>query len=277
MKTKNSILKTAVLSVSALSLVASTASAAITFDLRASAVDNGGSFGGGGKTVGLNPAGTSIINLEVWAQMTSVAPSANPYGVQVILGSIKSTTTTGPATGALAVSVPSAPFNNQNTVGVAAELSSPADTVGDLGSNATTVNTSFIKFRKDPLSGGQQVGSVFFATGASPAGAINNAITNGHEFLMGTVQLTINSFSPASVLNMNWVIPAFTTAANRGQIAQWTDGDNAVNSGSTQFAEMFVGAPIVITAVPEPSAFGMLLMGALGLVGFRRLGFRRSA
>jgi hypothetical protein len=40
---------------------------------------------------------------------------------------------------------------------------------------------------------------------------------------------------------------------------------------------MFVGAPIVITAVPEPSAFGMVLMGALGLVGFRRLGFRRSA
>ena len=76
---------------------------------------------------------------------------------------------------------------------------------------------------------------------------------------------------------MNWVIPAFTTALNRQQIAQWTDGDNVVNNGSNQFAELFVGAPIVITAVPEPSAFGMVLIGALGLVGFRRLGFRRSA
>ena len=75
---------------------------------------------------------------------------------------------------------------------------------------------------------------------------------------------------------MNWVIPAFSAPLNRQQIAQWTDGDNVVNNGSTQFAEMFVGAPIVITAVPEPSAFGMVLIGALGLVGFRRLGFRRA-
>jgi hypothetical protein len=275
MKTKNSIFKNAVLSVSVLSLVASTASAAITFDLRASSVDNGGS--GGGKSVVLNPVGTTNVTLQVWARVSSAAPSASPYGVQVILGSIKSTTTTGPAVGALAPSVASAPFNNQNTVGQAIELTSPVDTVGDLGSNATSVTTNFIKFRKDPLAGGEQVGTVFFATGGSPNGATNSAIANGHEFLMGTVQLSITSFSPTSVLNMNWVIPAFTTPANRGQIAQWTDGDGVVNNGSTQFAEMSVGAPIVITAVPEPSAFGMVLMGALGLVGFRRLGFRRSA
>jgi len=31
------------------------------------------------------------------------------------------------------------------------------------------------------------------------------------------------------------------------------------------------------SAVPEPAAFGMVLVGALGLVGFRRLGFRRTA
>ena len=277
MKTKMSILKSAILSLSVLSLGAATASAAITFDLRASAVDNGGSFGGGGKTVGLNPVGTTSVTLQVWAQASSVASSADPYGVQVILGSIKSTTVAGPASGALAASSPAVPFGNQNTVGTLAELSSVTDTVGDLGSNGTIVTTNFIKFRKDPLAGGQQVGAVFFASGGSPNGATNNAITNGHEFLMGTVTLSITAFSPASILNMNWVIPAFSAPLNRQQIAQWTDGDNVVNNGSTQFAEMFVGAPIVITAVPEPSAFGMVLIGALGLVGFRRLGFRRSA
>lgn len=273
MKSKKSIFTTAILSASALSLVASTASAAITFDLRASSVDNGGS--GGGKSVGINPVGTTNITLQVWAQMTSAAPSASPYGVQNILGSIKSTTVTGPAVGSLAPSVPLAPFNNQNTVGTAAELS--GDNVGDLGSNATSVSTAFVKFRKDNLSGGESVGGVFYATGGSPNGATNNAIANGHEFLMGTVQLTLTSFSPTSVLNMNWVIPAFSTPANRGQIAGWTDGDNIANTGSAQFAELFAGAPVVITAVPEPSAFGMVLMGALGLVGFRRLGLRRSA
>jgi hypothetical protein len=277
MKTNISILHSAILGLSVLSLGAATASAAITFDLRAAAVNNDGSFGGGGKTVALNPVGTTSVTLQVWAQVSSAAPSVNPYGVQVILGSIKSTTVAGPATGALAASSPAAPFNNQNTVGALAELSSPVDTVADLGSNLTAVSPNFIKFRKDATAGGQQVGAVFFATGGSPNGATNNAITNGHEFLMGTVTLSITAFSPASVLNMNWVIPAFATPANRGQIAQWTDGDNVVNTGSTQFAEMFVGAPIVITAVPEPSAFGMVLVGALGLVGFRRLGFRRTA
>lgn len=38
-----------------------------------------------------------------------------------------------------------------------------------------------------------------------------------------------------------------------------------------------VGAGVTILAVPEPSAFGMLAIGALGLVGFRRMGLRRNA
>ena len=35
--------------------------------------------------------------------------------------------------------------------------------------------------------------------------------------------------------------------------------------------------PMRCSVVPEPSAFGMVLIGAPGLVGFRRLGLRRSA
>jgi PEP-CTERM motif len=35
--------------------------------------------------------------------------------------------------------------------------------------------------------------------------------------------------------------------------------------------------PMWCSAVPEPSAFGMVLIGAPGLVGFRGLGFRRAA
>ena len=276
MKSKNSVIKAGVLSLSVLSLIASSASAAITFDLRASAVSNGGTFGGAGKSVVLDPSGTSNVTLQVWAQMTSAAPSANPYGVQVIMGSVSSTTVAGPAAGTLAPSVPGTPFNVQNTVGAVVEMSTVPDSVVDLGSSATTPNANFIKFRKDPTAGGQQVSTVVFATGGSPNGATNNAITNGHEFLMGTITLSITSFTPTSVLNTNWVIPGFTTPLTRAQIAQWTDGDNLVNAGGTNFAEMFVGAPIVITAVPEPSAFGMVLIGALGLVGFRRLGFRRS-
>lgn len=38
-----------------------------------------------------------------------------------------------------------------------------------------------------------------------------------------------------------------------------------------------ISAGVTVIAVPEPSAFGMLALGALGLVGFRRLGLRRTA
>ena len=40
-------------------------------------------------------------------------------------------------------------------------------------------------------------------------------------------------------------------------------------------ANLATGAAVNITLVPEPSAIGMLLLGSLGLVGFRRSAFRR--
>jgi len=171
-----------------------------------------------------------------------------------------------------------APWNNQSSLGVVAELSSPTDTVTDLGSNLTAPSTNFIKYRKDPTSGGQQVGTIFFATAGSPNGATFETVTNGASFLMGSATLTLGAFTSTSV-SMNWVIPTFGTVINKKTIAQWTDGDNVVNEGSTNAAEMFIGSPVVITAlaVPEPTSFAMLMIGSLGLVGFRRPSFRRSA
>jgi hypothetical protein len=166
-------------------------------------------------------------------------------------------------------------FNVQGFSGAAAELSVPADGLMDLGSSSTVPTANHIKPRKDPTAGGEQVGAVFFATNNSPAGATVQPIANGFEFLVGTTTLHITDFAnTAGTVHLNWVIPPFTTPANKGQIAQWTDGDNAVNNGNLT-AEMFVG-PGVIVMVPEPSAFGMVLLGAMGLVGFRRLGVRRA-
>ena len=140
--------------------------------------------------------------------------------------------------------------------------------------SGTAPSLNHIKPRKDPTSGGTQVGAVFFASNKDAGLSTFNPITNGFEFLMGTITLSLTNITPTGTASLNWVIPPFTTAANRGQIAQWTDGNDAVSSGSGQFAGMSVGAPILIS-VPEPSAFGMVLLGGMGLIGFRRLGLRR--
>jgi len=276
MRNKTSKSQILVVGAAALILGASSAFAALTVDLRAASGSNV-SISGGGKTVAIGDAGAaSSVVFEVWAQVQNAAPANSIFGIQALTGSIKSTTTGGTAAGAMTAATIGAPFNATSQNGSPAELSSPTDAVGDLGSNLTAPSVNFIKFRKDPTAAGESVGGVFFVTNNQVVGSTVQAIANGFQFLMGTATLNLSSGFTASSLSMNWVIPTFGTVINKKTIAQWTDADNIVNEGNTQAADMFVGSPVVITAVPEPSAFGMVLIGALGLVGFRRLGFRRS-
>jgi hypothetical protein len=269
--THNLMTKALALGICAAGIVAQSASANIVFDLRA--VSPGDPTG---KSALISPG--TVVQLELWAQMTNATPTVNIFGVQSVLGAIVSTGGVG-ITGSIAPMTFPAVFNSSAIVGVNNEFSTPADTIMDLGTSSTTSVTGFPKARKDPATGGEAVqGSVTqFATNNQPAGATFHAITNGYEFLMGTTTLTISDLvgQPAGA-SLNWKIPGFTTAALRGQIAIWTDGDNAANTGSAQFSEMSVGSPIALIAVPEPSAFGMVLLGAMGLVGFRRLGIRRA-
>jgi len=258
--------------VCAVAAAAQTASANITFDLRAVSPEDLT-----GKSARIQSG--AVVQLELWAQLTNAAPVNNIYGVQTVLGAIVSSNAIG-LTGSIApMSFPSV-FNAAAIVGVNNEFSLPADGIMDLGTSSTTAVTGFPKARKDPAVGGEAVqgAATQFATNNQPAGATFHAIPNGFEFLMGTTTLTLSDVPVgyAGGATLNWKIPGFTSAALRGQIAAWTDGDNFPNTGSGQNAEMFVGAPIALVAIPEPSAFGMVLLGAMGLVGFRRLGVRRS-
>lgn len=277
--TKSPALKTFAMGVCALAASIATVSANLTVDLRASAIDPTlGILSNGGKSVGI--IGTSgNITLDVWAQVTSTTPIAGaPFGLASLLGSIKSSSTA--VTGTLSTATIGGPWNVSNQIGNPVELSTTPDGIRDLGSNNTVVDVNFIKFRKDPTSGGTQVnGATFEATNQNSAGATFQAITNGFEFFMGTVTFNISNFtSGTGSASLNWVIPAFSTAANKGQIATWTQADNLNDTGASAFASMFVGSPVSLAAaVPEPSAFGMLALGAFGLVGFRRMGLRRTA
>ena len=106
-----------------------------------------------------------------------------------------------------------------------------------------------------------------FATNNAPAGATFHAIPNGYEFLMGFTTLNITDINGFTSAYLNWKIPSFATAALRGALGVWTDGDGANNTGSTQFAEMSVGEPVIIGCLPEPATFEVLLLGTMCLVG----------
>ena len=93
---------------------------------------------------------------------------------------------------------------------------------------------------------------------------------------MGSFTLSITNVGASGASSLNWVIPAFTAPAARGTRANWTDGDGLANNSNTNLAEMFVGGAVSL-AVPEPSAFGMIALGALSMMGFRRFGMRRTS
>lgn len=104
-------------------------------------------------------------------------------------------------------------------------------------------------------------------------GATVQPIANGFEFLMGTFLFNVDTVTqPSGSFQLDWVIPPFTSPGNRGQIATWTDGDGAINTGAAQFAEMFAGGPvnfIVGYPVPEPSS-SVLVVSGLSMLGFAR-------
>ena len=78
-------------SIAALGFALSTASATIVFDIRASSVDAiGGSLDAAGKLVTLDGFHTGNVTLQIWAQVANANSPNGVFGVQTILGSIKS-------------------------------------------------------------------------------------------------------------------------------------------------------------------------------------------
>ncbi len=248
-------------SIAALGVALSTASATIVFDIRASSVDAiGGSVDPSGKLVTLDGFNTGNVTLQIWAQVANAAPTNNIFGVQTIMGSIKSSVGVDGAllTGTMAPAVFAPVFNSVATAGTLAELTVPPDGSIDLGSNATGPNVGFIKPRKDPTTGGETVpgGTIFYVTNNQPLGSTVNPITNGYEFLMGTATFSIQSFAnPSGSFSLRWAIPSFVSSIVRAQIAGWTDGDGINNTGNNQFSEMSVGSAVnfVLGAVSNNS------------------------
>jgi len=271
----------------ALCAVLNIASADLIMDLRVGSLSGAGSLADDKTVLGVDVG--SIITLQVWAQITAAGTTQinDTFGLQRVMGSIISTSSPasgGNVRGNMSPAQLFAPYDSLPRpiaafAGQVAELSAPADGSLDLGGNGTTpVSNTFIIFRADPFTG-ELIRDDEYAipTNNVPVGATVNAITDGYEFLLGTADFTVNTIldeeDPAIALN--WVIPPFTSPANKGMRALWVQGNGVVVSGNMQANLMSVGDPVTISAasaveaIPEPGTC-VAILGGMAVLGLRR-------
>ncbi len=222
------------------------ASATLTIDLRVVAVD--GIPSPNPKV--LCPSPGQIVTFDVYAIVTAATEAPGMEGFQIAVGSIVSAN--GGALGDVLTNELAAPFGaSGSTVGRRIDLDGDGDL--DIGSNATAAsNIDSISARSSAMTTGNADG-----LGAS-------------EFKFYTFTVRLLS---GDVFSINWRKTDFTglTTEYIWQENGVFTNSRGVNGGSVALVQL--GAPIlnVLTCVPEPSAFGMVLLGAVGIAGLRRI------
>ena len=254
-------------------------SATLVVNLRATHVNaadvGGGSgvFGGGVTNLAVNPG--DVVTFSLFATVTGTQTTNTAQGMASVFGTV--------SIGAGALTGTWSSFTNPNGVGtdggtnlLGAFGGSGAQTgtiqpavgsankpgVGSIINGATTNTDLTLIFARAAAA----------VTGGAPAGSqvliSVNSLTS--EILMGKLTLTVGAGGggPAQV---NFARAIFAS----GFPVIWRENSAAKNhtSAGTSYAE---GPGVSVTVVPEPSAFAMLALGALGLVGFRRMGLRRT-
>jgi len=239
--------------------ICGTSNAAVTFDLRATA-KNAIPITGGNTTKSVAITSGDVVELTMFVMVTGTG--AGVEGFQSALGKTI-TTHAGGATGNQSNSLTTYLGNFAGTAPTAQDLN--ADGFTDLGSTATTTSSTAGNFFPRFTTNG-----AFDLTGTT--------ITDGKEFALFKFNYTAVNFA-AGTASIQYTQQ--TTTVINSSTAQ-VDGASILSKaiGTPSGANATVlGAPVVLSAlsVPEPTSFAMLMMGSLGLVGFRRPSFRRSA
>ncbi len=115
--------------------------------------------------------------------------------------------------------------------------------------------------------GGTGAGGTTFGTGAT---------TSATTLLIGATTFTLGASALANQSTLVNYVPRIKTDGTIGQrnLHKFVL-DGAIVSLAGNDANLAVGTPVTLSLIPEPSAFGMVLLGAMGLVGFRRYGGKR--
>ena len=279
--------------------------AGLTFDLRAASVV-GGSIDNE-KTVSIND-NTSVVTFNVYAFVEGTDGNSNNDGLQLAYFNFATSNNVGGFAGSLTgidgtAGTPTGMtlggnFGNAgsqrgkpNVDGIGGTIpgATPADGVKDIGSISAQGNTAGDMVKLQGANWASGFTSTSFTDGVPISGGIRTAAGNGYainssvavagtgrEFFLGQIKLALSAVGTSLQVNVKKpsanIVPA--------TVQWWNDNNGTSASSGLQAAAttMSVNATgVTITVVPEPSAFGMVLVGALGLVGFRRLGFRRTA
>lgn len=271
-KAKFSLLGVLAIGTGILALTENHASATLTYDLRATEIS--------GDVSGLarvespkfvsGVTANSVVTLDVWVQITTPT-GAGVFGYQASVFDAFSSNG-GSILGTFGVFTPISPWDISAVAGTPTDLDADGDL--DLGTNtANTTNGSPKPRASAQLTTATNPG--LFAPVNIPAIG-----ESGFEFKVGTLtfRMTAPGIADPTIpigLDTRSHTAIMAAGALKNGAALFTEGGTAKN-GSTGVFRSGGAVQLTVIPVPEPSAFGMVLLGAMGLVGFRRMGLRRS-
>lgn len=243
--------------------------AALTFDLRITARSSGLPVEPKFLT---NPLLNEQISITIYAQLTGAA--AGFEGIAQTYLSLVSGVTPGSILGDFSTATVNPAFGAAATRG-----GTPRDTNTDgfmdrlgVGTTAASQNTA--------------ASSDIVALTAGLLNYAGTPIADGQEFTIATAVFTVKQLGSGLTVS---VIPSiFTSGVGAARFTQIWAEDAATNTSAanrqTGFQNLGNAAPNTGVAsfpssnmigVPEPSAFGMVLLGSMGLLGFKRMGARK--
>ena len=234
------------------------ATASFVWDLRVTA-RNGVALNGADTAKAVSVVAGDVLTIDMFAMVTGLNVSVDE-GFQSGLGKIIGTG--NGVAGNLGAPVLSTNFA-AGAIGTVQDLN--ADGFMDIGSTAVTTTSTVGNMFPRFITNAQ-----FDQTGNSINGSLGKEFDLFH-FTYTVVNAASGTASIQWTQQLTTIINSAIFLVDNGNVTSKNIGTPVSTNATT------LGAPIVLTAVPEPSAFGMLALGALGLVGFRRMGLRRSA
>jgi len=248
---------------------AGTANAGVLYDLRFAGAQpvGSGSAGDGVHSLGAVPG---TYHLELWARVSGTNATNADEGLTNIYTAIASQQQSGGAitAGGLAAGAVVTPFDATGLARNGAANSISADGIVDWGGTSSNLNDTNYMWSRTGTSGGE--------TGGGTLGQANNSSGIGWEFKVATFDLTVGATGGTGVTAFNPVKPNATFTGTSivtatyvvSKVDNTTLNITTANQASQGTYTNSLGVSLV--PVPEPTAIGLLGVGAVGLISRKR-------